>query len=157
STEIELLKSRNLAERVASLTRDLGSERPARGSSAAASPGPGRSGSELADRERAAADAILDGRTVKQKWGTRLADVSYTDSDPVRAHKVANAFADAYIASNLDKRFQANAYAKLFLEDQIKQLKLRLEDSEKVLLAFAEKEQIVVTADKTSVAESNLA
>ena len=60
--------------------------------------------------------------------------------------------------SNLDKRFQANAHAKSFLEDQLKQLKLRLEEAEKALLAFAEKEQIVANhGEKSSVAESNLA
>ena len=29
----------------------------------------------------------------------------------------------------LDKRFEANSYSKIFLEDQIKQLKIRLEES----------------------------
>ena len=67
------------------------------------------------------------------------------------------AYADAFIASTIDKRFQANAYAKTFLEDQIKQLKLRLEESEKVLLDFAQKEQIVAVTEKSSIAENNLA
>ena len=66
-----------------------------------------------------------------------------------------NAFGEAYVASNLDKRFQANAYAKSFLEDQLQQLKLRLEAAENGLLAFAEKEQILAGSDKTSVAETN--
>ena len=61
------------------------------------------------------------------------------------------------MASNLDKRFEANSYAKTFLEDQIKQLKLRLEESEKALLEFAEKEKMVEVNDKTSIAENNLA
>ena len=67
------------------------------------------------------------------------------------------AYADAFIASTIDKRFQANAYAKTFLEDQIKQLKLRLEELEKVLLDFAQKEQIVAVTEKSSIAENNLA
>ena len=88
---------------------------------------------------------------------TRLVDVSYTDPDPAQAQRIANAFGEAYIASNLDKRFQANAYAKSFLEDQLSQLKLRLEEAQKAQLAFAEKEQIVPTTDKASLADSNLA
>ena len=67
------------------------------------------------------------------------------------------AFANAFIASNLDKRFEANAYAKTFLEDQLKQLKLLLEESGKALMNFAEKEQIVAVTEKSSIAESNLA
>ena len=47
---------------------------------------------------------------------------------------------------------------KIFLEDKIQQLKLRLEDSEKKLLAFAQEQQIVASeGDKASIAESNLA
>ena len=57
----------------------------------------------------------------------------------------------------MDKRFQANASAKTFLEDKIQQLKLRLEESEKKLLAFAQDQQIVDVNDKASIAETNLA
>ena len=69
---------------------------------------------------------------------SRLIDVSYTDPDPVRAQRIANAYSDAFIATNIDKRFQANESAKVFLEDKIKQLKLRLEKSEKTLVEFAQ-------------------
>jgi uncharacterized protein involved in exopolysaccharide biosynthesis len=83
--------------------------------------------------------------------------LSFSDPGQQRAQRIANAYADSYVASNLDKRFEANSYAKLFLDDQIKQLKLRLEESEKALLRFAETEKIVQTTDKGSIAESNLA
>ena len=100
---------------------------------------------------------ILGNRVVKPVAGTHLVDVSYSDPDPARAQRIANAYADAFLASNLDKRFQANASAKTFLEDKIQQLKLRLEDSEKKMLAFAQQQQIVDVNDKSSIAESNLA
>ena len=156
STEIELLKSLGLAERVASLTRIARDQGPNTLSSAAtdaAAPG----GSKLAGQQRAAAAGIVSRLVVKPVVGTRLVDISYSDPSPASAQRIANAYGEAYIAANLDKRFQANAYAKSFLEDQLKQLKLRLEESEKALLAFAEKEQIVQTNDRASVAESNLA
>ena len=60
-------------------------------------------------------------------------------------------------SSNLDKRFEANAYAKRFLDDQIKQLKIRLEESEKAVLDFSEREKMVEVTDKASIAENNLA
>ena len=100
---------------------------------------------------------MLGNRLVLPIPGSRLVDIVYSDPNAARAQKVAAAFADAFIASNLDKRFQANAYAKTFLEDQLGQLKLRLEKSEKALLDFGQKEQIVQTNDKTSIAEDNLA
>ena len=109
-----------------------------------------------ANLERAAAGIILGNRAIRPVSGSRLVDISYTDPEPSRAQQIATAYADAVIAANLDKRFQANAYAKTFLEDQIKQLKLRLEESEKVLLDFAQREQIVAVTEKSNIAESNL-
>jgi uncharacterized protein involved in exopolysaccharide biosynthesis len=88
---------------------------------------------------------------------SRLVDLTYLDPNPARAQQVANAYAEAYVASTVDKRFQANSYAKTFLEDQIKQLQIRLESSEKALLEFAERERMVEVTEKSSIADSNLA
>ena len=88
---------------------------------------------------------------------SRLVDLTYLDPNPARAQQVANAYAEAYVASTVDKRFQANSYAKTFLEDQIKQLQIRLESSEKALLEFAEREKMVEVTEKSSIADSNLA
>jgi polysaccharide biosynthesis transport protein len=110
-----------------------------------------------ARRETAAAGVVIDNRVVRPVSGSRLVDVSYSDPVPARAQRIAKAFADAFINSTIDKRFQANSYAKVFLEDQAKQLKLRLEESEKVLLEFGQREQIVSVTEKSSIAENNLA
>ncbi len=85
-----------------------------------------------------------------------MVDIDYSDTAPWRAQKVVTAFADAFIASNLDKRFEANAYAKTFLEDQVKQLKLRLEESERTLLDFAQQQQIVAVSEKSLAMENKL-
>jgi uncharacterized protein involved in exopolysaccharide biosynthesis len=159
-TQYELLQSRSMAERVASMARladDLEFLKPKEFSILRMFRGGGKLALARAERERAASGVVLNNRLVRPLSGSRLVDVSYSDPDPARAQRIASAYADAFIDSNLDKRFQANAYAKTFLGDQIKQLKLRLEDSENVLLEFAQKEQIVATTDKTSIAESNLA
>jgi succinoglycan biosynthesis transport protein ExoP len=163
-TQYELLKSRNMAERVVSALslgddpdlpkpRQLSllglvtglfssSDRPALDGSAASA---------------AAVGIVMGNVAIQPVMGSRLVDVSYSDTSPERAQRVANGYADAFLAANLDKRFQANASAKTFLEDKIQQLKIRLEDSEKRLLAFAQDQQIVDVNDKASIAESNLA
>ena len=109
--------------------------------------------------ERRAVGIVLGNRKVHPVANSRLVNVSYTDPDPGRAQRIANAYADAFIATNIDKRFQANESAKIFLVDKIKQLKLRLENSEKVLVKFAQEEQIIAVdiAEKSSIAENNLA
>lgn len=164
-THYELLKSRAMAERVVSSTQlqeDLDFLKPrnqsltgwifgllkSRGDS---------SETPLASRASAAAGVVASQIAVQPVAGSRLINLSFTDPSPQRAQRIANAYAEAYVASNLDKRFEANSYAKVFLEDQLKQLKLRLEDSETALQAFAEREKIVQSTDKASIAENNLA
>ena len=130
-TQYELLKSRALAERVASslrlgedasflAPRDVSLFDLLRGSQKLELP--------AAARQEAAAWIVLGNMTVAPVTGSRLADLSYHDPSPARAQQIANGYAEAYIASNLDKRFEANSYAKTFLDDQIKQLKIRLEE-----------------------------
>lgn len=110
---------------------------------------------DAADMRRAVT-RVRDDVVVKPLAGSRLVDITYTDSNRARSATIANAYADAYVASNLDRRFEANSYAKVFLEDQLKQLKIRLEESEKTMLAFAERENMVQTSDQQSIAETNL-
>ena len=174
-TQYELLQSRAISERVVSALR-LGDDKTffeprefsfvgALKSVLKTQPGTenqdatkvDRQGVTKANRERAAAGIVMSNRKVRPVSGSRLVDLSYSDPDPSRAQRVAMAFAQGFIASNLDKRFEANAYAKTFLEDQLKQLKLLLEGSSNSLMEFAEKEQIVAVNEKSSIAESNLA
>ena len=77
---------------------------------------------ELEDR---AILLIASNVEVKPLIGSRLVDLSYTDPSPLRAKNIAAAYGEAYLASNIDKKFQASAHAKIFLEDQLRQLKSR--------------------------------
>jgi capsular exopolysaccharide synthesis family protein len=160
-TQYELLKSHAIAERVASslhLAEDAGFLKPRSVSllTLISGPAPSQPSSE-ASRQEAAAGIVQNNVIVLPVAGSRLVDISYVDTSPLRAKQIADGYADAYIAANLDKRFVANSYAKSFLEDRIKQLKIRLEESEKALLNFAEREKMVEVTDKTSITENNLA
>ena len=166
-TQFELLKSRSLAERVAAaqkLGEDADFLKPRDWSAVARVLKAWALTESMKDqevgpveRQRIATGILLLHRDVRPVSGSRLIDVSYSDPRPERAQSIANAFAAAFIADGVDKRIQANSHAKAFLEGQIAELKLRLEDSEKALLEFAQKEQIVSVAEKTSIAENNLA
>jgi uncharacterized protein involved in exopolysaccharide biosynthesis len=164
-THYELLKSRAMAERVVSalqLQDDADFLKP-RGKSligwilSGFSSGSEASEASLASRQSAATGIVSANISVRPVAGSRLVNLSFSDPNPQRAQQIANAYADAYVAANLDKRFEANSYAKVFLEDQIEQLKLRLEQSEKALIEFAEREKIVQATDRASIAENNLA
>jgi uncharacterized protein involved in exopolysaccharide biosynthesis len=123
-------------------------------------PSPGDKRADAVALQSAAAGIVAGNVTTSPVPQTRLIDISYSDPSPGRAQKIANAYADAFVATTVDKRFQSNASAKIFLEDKIQQLKQRLEDSEKKLLGFAQQQQIVASdgnTDKGSIAETNLA
>ena len=160
-TQYELLKSRAMAERVVSALRlhedkqffkptDVSLFSLLTGTGSA----PALSLSALQDR---AAKLVLSGISVNPVAQSRLVDLTFLDPSPDRAQEVANAYAEAYVSSTVDKRFQANSYAKTFLDDQIKQLKIRLEESEKAVLDFAERQKMVEVSEKSSIAENNLA
>ncbi len=165
-TQVELLQSKVLAERVASIAEladDADFFKPRHFSVADALKSflGGASAEERPEPNRVALQKIAGGivaghQSVRVVSGSRLVDINYSDPSPERAQRVANAYGEAIIAHNIDKRLQANVYAKTFLEDQLAQLKLRLEEAEKAVIAFAEKEELVITGDKASMAEANL-
>lgn len=98
------------------------------------------------------------GYSIEPIRNTRLVRIHYNSPDPTFAIQAANSLAEAYQNRNLETRFDTSNYAKTYLEDQLKQLKIRLEDSEAQLVRFAEKEQIVSTGNDEdgSLPEQNI-
>jgi polysaccharide biosynthesis transport protein len=74
---------------------------------------------------------------------SRLVRLTFDSPEPALSARVANAFADNFIASNLERRFEASAYARNFLEQRLAELKAKLEDSERQLVAYATQQQII--------------
>jgi len=138
-TQYGLLKSHSLAERVVAslnLADDPAfQEQTARQGEARTT--------DRAARERAAADAVLRGLTVTPVRTSQLVQVSYESPNPALAAKVANAVSDNFITANLERRFQASAYARRFLEDRINAIRQKLETSERALVAYAADHQII--------------
>jgi len=166
-TQIELLKSSAVTQRVAKLAgladeadffqpRSVSVMQIVRSLLSGAAAEEEASKPNKADLEMVAAFIVAANSSVRPVPGSRLVDITYSDISSERAARVANAYADAFIALNLDKRFQVNVYAKSFLDDQLGQLKIKLEEAETAALAFAEKEEFVVTNEKASIAETNL-
>ncbi len=168
-TQYELLKSRALAQRVASQLNlaegDL-LDRISPKSPWSALTGLFSRGSAEAEadteaavdaRENAATQAIVEGLRIEPVRNSRLVRVHFDSPDPAFSQRAVNALAEAYIASNLERRFDSSAYAKTYLEDRLEELKLKLEESERQLVAFAQKEQIVGTGENNgNLSEQNL-
>ncbi len=77
---------------------------------------------------------------------SRLVQITFDSPDPALSARIANAFADNFIQSNLERKFEASAYARNFLEERLAELKTKLEDEEKQLVAYETQEQIIQVA-----------
>jgi succinoglycan biosynthesis transport protein ExoP len=180
-TQYELLKSRSLAERVidelhldqsgqtantigaGAGTASVG-ERPT-GELEATSKGdyierivlgyrklmnPSTRNSDVLGRE-AVVRKFLEAVTVEPVRMSRLVKLHVENTSPELAARIANSTVQAYIAMGLERKMEASSYAKTFLEDQIKQIKAKLEESERKLNRFAQEKQILTLDEKTSV------
>lgn len=142
-TQYGLLRSRTLAERV---VESLGLASSDQALAALGVEPPERTGTAAAQAERRRAlalNAVQSGLGVTPVRGSRLVAVSFDNPDPVVAARVANAFAENFIQSNLDRKYESSAYAREFLEEQIAQTKGRLEEAERQLVAYAANQQII--------------
>ncbi|MCX7034403.1 MAG: polysaccharide biosynthesis tyrosine autokinase [Arenimonas sp.] len=168
TTQYELLRSRALAQRVAA---DLGLTDQAQLDRLVAPSTWGRVTSVFnrADEETEPTEQDLEalqarltgvisgGLTVTPVRDTKLVLISFDSVDPAFAARAANAVADAFIATSLERRLGSSGYAKEYLEDRLSELKLKLEDSERKLVEFAQKEQIISSSGSTgTLSEQNL-
>ncbi|WP_324749097.1 polysaccharide biosynthesis tyrosine autokinase [Sphingomonas sp. LY54] len=86
---------------------------------------------------------------------SRLIIISYSSEDPVLATKVVNSFADNFINSNLERRYEASSYARNFLERQIRNVKGELEKSERLLVGYAQRQGIINTGTTADIGSSD--
>ena len=177
-TNYELLKSRTLAERAAD---DMGLRKPPPGAADAApkaaepaeAGGPGFFLHDFFNRLRgtpppvaidpsvsqdnAVVGALQGSLTVEPVRRSRLVRLHFDSTDPFFAAKAVNTIAQAFININLERRFEASAYAKTFLEEKLLQTKAKLEDSERELVRFSRELEIVNIDEKQNVYGQNLA
>jgi capsular exopolysaccharide synthesis family protein len=130
-TQFGILRSRALAERVA---RDL---------KLAEDPGFVDPAVPAAQRTRSAARRLAANLEVAPMRGSDLVILAYTDPDPARAARIANGFAEGFIAATTENRYNTTNYARGFLQDQLATARERLENSERALVSYAQNEGIV--------------
>lgn len=149
-TQYGLLRSRSLAERVVDSLGLATSEvflQQMKIDPPRADAGPA---AERASRRREAVlKAVQSNFGVSPVRGSRLVDISFDSPDPNLSARVVNAYAEAFIQSNLERRFESTAYVRDFLEERIAQTKSRLEDAERQLVAYAGEQQIINLSEST--------
>lgn len=89
---------------------------------------------------------------------SRIANIQVRDTDPARAARIANAFADAYIERNLDYKLEGARSAGTWLGEQTVALRKQLESSEMDLYKFRKDRNLLDIGldDKQGMARQNL-
>jgi polysaccharide biosynthesis transport protein len=94
-------------------------------------------------RENIVTGMLMSGLEVKPVPQSRLVRLHFTSPDPALAARVVNGYADGFISSGLERRYQASSYARDFLERQIATVRRDLETSERQLVAYAQQQGII--------------
>ena len=101
--------------------------------------------SDAARRLNLATSAVQGGLKVTPPEEGRLIQFTYDSPSPQLAASVANGVADSFINSALQRRYEASAYARNFLERQIAKTRGDLEKSERALVGYAQAQGIINT------------
>ena len=101
-------------------------------------------------RMEAAITNFQNNLTVTPVRNSRLVKLYYDSPDPKLAAIILNTLAKAYIDLSLERRFDASAYARNFLQERLQQVKAKLESSEREMVDFASQQGIVnASGDET--------
>jgi capsular exopolysaccharide synthesis family protein len=100
---------------------------------------------DASQRLRAATSVVRAGLKVTAPDQGQLISFTFDSTSPQLAALVANGIADSFINTSLQRRYEASAYARNFLERQINKTRGDLERSERAVVAYAQQQGIINT------------
>jgi succinoglycan biosynthesis transport protein ExoP len=133
ATQVGLLSSRSIAERAA---QDL---------NLANNKDYVETDGDAATRLKTATDKVAGGLDVEAPEEGQLIRFSFIAESAQLSSAIANQIAESFINANLQRRYEASAYARNFLEKQIGKTRADLERSERQLVAYAQAQGIINT------------
>lgn len=148
-TQYGLLQSRSLSERVAVQLQlvdsaeffemyGVGANDPAFEKTNGRYPSQGR-----AARQRAAGKILRANVAISPTRLSRLVDIRFTSPNPAFSARIANAWAENFIQTNLERKAQATSYGRNLLQGQLAQAKTRLDQSQRQLVGYATAQRII--------------
>lgn len=156
NTQFELIRSRAMAERVASAlnigaTDFLQGPPPSLWSRllGRVSGPPGELDPErVRFQQGAAVGAIQGGLSIQPVPTSNIIRIRFTSQDPRWAQRISIAVAEQYERFTLDRRYGAAQQARAFLEERLQELKEKIQTSERQLIEYAQREGIVSVDEK---------
>ena len=94
--------------------------------------------------------------SVEPRIESRIVDVLYSSTDPQIAALMANSFAEAYLATNLDMTIDPARKTSVWFDAQLKDLRQKLEAAQSSLTEYQQKEGIVSSDERMDTEGSRL-
>ena len=138
TTQIDIIKSDRVAERVTQLLPPDQAPMKALREQAQKKPAP----------DRWLAAKLQGGLEVKPARETNIINITWVGRTPAEAARVANAFAQAYLETNLDIKTEPAKRYTVWFDDQVKASRERLEKAQQKYAAYQEKAGIVSSDEK---------
>ncbi len=150
-TQIDILRSRSLALRVAQSLKLTGN--PAFYRAMGAEPPPASMSADIVrDSTLSLLQSNLDARLPHT---SRIVTVNFVSNDPQLSAQIANSFVKEIIAASLQRKYDSSAYARGFVSDQLAEAKTRLEASEQALNGYARAAGLFRTGQALGAQDSN--
>ena len=167
NTQLKLLTSRSLAERVAKKLNlgsrpEFKSARTSRANPVQAIKGflslrwafpakhPAPAPASPAVPSAGYAFAVLDGLDIMPVPDTRIVQVSYTSSYPVLAADIVNCLVEEFVSYSVETRYEATKQTSEFLSETVAQLRDDLKRKEEDLQKYGEEKKLLFLNDKES-------
>jgi capsular exopolysaccharide synthesis family protein len=151
-TQVNVLKSENLAWRT---VQQLGL-----GENAEFAPGGGGGERSPAVSPTAAQNGLIDAfrghLRVQLMRDSRMIEVTFDSTDPRLAARAANALVNNYTEYNFHEKYDATRQASGFMEQQLDELKAKVEKSQQAMVDYERQNLIVNISDKQTVVEQRL-
>lgn len=110
---------------------------------------------DAANSKTALANAISENLNIEPIKNSRLVNIHFDASSPEKAAEVANAIVAEFVSTNENRRLELTGGAQAFLQQRIQEAKLKLQESEKALNAYAKDKTIINLDDKESNTSSH--
>jgi polysaccharide biosynthesis transport protein len=132
-TQTDIIRSRGLALRVAQKLKLVGNPAFYR-SQEVPLPTAEITGEE---QRNGAIEMLRSNLTIELPRDSRIITIRFESTDAKLSARIVNAYADEFIQSNLQRKFDSSSYARTFLSEQLDEARVKLEASERALNAYS--------------------
>jgi len=154
-TQYNLLRSRTLADRVirdlnlrqdASFAQAFGLDAAVGGDGSGApfvAQITGQQSAQDTERQRVLRETLLENLAIQPVRNSQLVEVRFTSPDPTLSARIAQSWAENFIAEQIERKIGESSFARNYLEERLSTLRTALESAERQSVEFANRSGIV--------------